>query len=366
MRWLLPLLAAFLLSSPGAAQNANPKPWDDVVAAAKQEGNVVVIGSPDPVMRNNIIPAFTARYGIKVTYIAGGSGELVGKIRVERSSGLYSVDVFMAGNNTTVNVLLPQKMLQPLRPLMVAPDVIDPAKWKSGKLRFIDPEQRYILQLFSTVSDELFLNTDYVKADELRSIRDLLNPRWRGKISAEDPTISGSGGNLAGRLYADLGPDFVKAFYVDQAPLISRDRRLISDSLARGTQPICLTCRNDDVRELIKSGFKIIDVFELEGISPRLRPGQFLLSVADRPPHPDAAQVFVNWIASKEALEIYSHVYGEVSLRTDVDESFLDPRMIPKPGVHYKDDGDFAWIASGRQENSRKARDLLLPLLKAQ
>jgi iron(III) transport system substrate-binding protein len=317
-------------------------------------------------MRNNIIPAFTARHGIKVTYIAGGSGELVGKIRTERSTGLYSVDVYMAGNNTTVNVLLPQKMIDPLKPLMIQPETVDAAKWKQGKLDFIDPEQKYILRLFSTVSDELFINSDYVKAGEIRSIQDLLDPRWKGKISTEDPTTSGSGGNLAGRLYADVGPEFVKRFYIDQTPLISRDRRLLSDSLARGTYPICMTCRNDDVRELIKSGFKISDIFELNGIAPRLRPGPFLLSVANRPPNPNAAQVFVNWLAGKEALEIYSHVYGEVTLRTDVDESSIDPRWVPKPGVRYRDDGDFAWIATDRRENTKKAQALLRPLLKQQ
>jgi ABC-type molybdate transport system substrate-binding protein len=47
--------------------------WKRTVDSAKKEGAVVVAGSPDPVMRNEIIPKFTARFGIPVQYTAGGA-----------------------------------------------------------------------------------------------------------------------------------------------------------------------------------------------------------------------------------------------------------------------------------------------------
>jgi iron(III) transport system substrate-binding protein len=360
MKKLVVFVAAMLLAPAAWAQTPDwQSTWDKTLAAAKKEGKVVVIGSPDPVMRNKIIPAFTARYGIQVAYIAGGSGELVQRMRVERSTGIYSVDVYLAGNETTVNVLYPEKMIDPIKPLMILPETVDASKWKAAKLRFIDPEEKYILRLFSTVTGAVFINLDHVKPEDMRSVEDLLNPRWKGKISTEDPTVSGSGSNAAGRFYADLGPQFVKKLYVDQAPLVSRDRRFLSDSLARGTHPICITCRADDVAELQKSGFKVIEVFELAGLPNRVRPGPFLPTLANKAPNPNAAQVFLNWIAGKEALEIYSRDYGQATLRTDVDESFLDPHLIPRADVTYPDDGDFSWIASGRRENTEKARVLL-------
>src|SRR5581483_1942251 len=261
------LLAALLMMPSAFAQiSGSTKDWDQILVAARQEGKVVVIGSPDPVMRNAIIPAFTARYGIQVAYVAGGSGELVGKVRVERSSGLYSVDVFMSGNDTTVNVLYREKMIGPLKPLMILPETVDASKWKSGKLSFIDPEHQYILKMFGMLTDALYINSAYVDPNELKSVTDLIDPRWKGKISTEDPTVSGSGGNAAGRFLIDRGPEFVRRLYIDQTPLISRDRRLLSDSLARGSYPICLSCRPDDVRELQKAGFKLTDILELPGI----------------------------------------------------------------------------------------------------
>jgi iron(III) transport system substrate-binding protein len=361
MKTVAALLAALLLAPAAWAQTTPQKQWDDVLAAARREGKVVVVGSPDPVMRNKVIPAFTARYGVQVAYIAGGSGELVGRFRVERSSGMYSVDVYMAGNDTTANTLYPEKMIDPLKPLMILPETVDPVKWKEGKLRFIDPEGQRILQLFNSVNDILFFNSDYVKPEEMQSVDDLLNPKWKGKISTEDPSVSGAGSNRAVRFYVDVGPEFTKKLYVDQKPLVSRDRRLLSDALARGSHPICITCRVDDVEELRKAGYKLTDIFELKGMPQRVRPGPFLLTVANNRPNPNAAQVFVNWMASKEALEIYAANYGEVTLRTDVDESSLDPRIVPKPDVTYHDDGAYDWIVSTRRDATKKMQVMLKP-----
>jgi ABC-type Fe3+ transport system substrate-binding protein len=76
-------------------------------------------------------------------------------------------------------------------------------------------------------------------------------------------------------------------------------------------------------------------------------------------PHPNAAQVFINWMASKEALEIYSRGNRTVTLRNDVDESFLDPNVIPKAGAAYFYASEGEWMLSGRREATRKARDVI-------
>src|SRR6185295_18328384 len=71
-------VCAVMLAASGAiAQTADwKKTWDEALAAAKKEGKVAVVGSPDPVMRNEVIPAFEKRYGIKVDYIAGRSSDI--------------------------------------------------------------------------------------------------------------------------------------------------------------------------------------------------------------------------------------------------------------------------------------------------
>jgi hypothetical protein len=48
-----------------------------------------------------------------------------------------------------------------------------------------------------------------------------------------------------------------------------------------------------------------------------------------------------------------------VPLRTDIDESFLNPDAIPKAGVDYIDDTDPEWLTKGRVETAKKVRNLL-------
>lgn len=61
----------------------------------------------------------------------------------------------------------------------------------------------------------------------------------------------------------------------------------------------------------------------------------------------------------KEALETYSRGYGYATLRTNVDESFLEPGTIPRPGVNYFDDSDWKWAVTGRKEAREQVGKLL-------
>ncbi len=347
-------------SAPVAAQvKATGAEWNNIIEAAKKEGKVVVAGSPDPVMRNEIIPKFKERYGIPVEFIAGRSSEISARIRTERASGIYSVDVYLAGPDTTATTLYAEKMIDPLKPLLVMPEVADGTKWKLGKIWFPDPDERFVVRAFSSVATFMFINTDQVKPEEMRAAKDLLNPKWRGKISSEDPTTTGAGANSAARFYHDLGEGFVRQLYIEQKVVRTRDRRQMSDWLARGTQPICLSCRENDVRPLMKEGFKILELFGLADMPGSINGSPWMLTLANRAPNPKAAQLFANWILSKEGLGIYARGYGSVSMRTDIDESNINPGNIPKKGVKYFDDTDWKWIVTGRQEYREKVWQLL-------
>ena len=87
-----------------------------------------------------------------------------------------------------------------------------------------------------------------------------------GKDSTDEPTVTGSGLTRASILYAQLGEDFVKQLYVEQKPVRSRDRRQYIDWLARGTYPICLNCREYDMRALLKESFPLLEIFELSDV----------------------------------------------------------------------------------------------------
>jgi iron(III) transport system substrate-binding protein len=348
-----------LLSAHSYTARAADKSWADILAAARKEGKVVIMNSPDPVMKNEIIPKFREKFGIQIEAIFGDTGTLAERVKLERGSGLNTVDVFMVGVGTALFTLQPEKMLAPLKPLLLLPEVTDGAKWKSGQLKFLDAERQNILVLFNNVDSFLIVNEDYVKPGEIREARDLLNPKWKGKISTQDPLSSGTGSDMAAYYYSQLGPEFVKQLYVDQQPIQQKDRRQLMDLLVRGAAPICLTCKIENATDLLKDGFKVREIFTLGNLKQRVTSSPFVLTYMDGAPHPNAAQVFINWIASKEALEIYSRGNRTVTLRNDVDESFLDANVIPKAGVNYFYASEGEWMLSGRRASTQKARDVI-------
>jgi iron(III) transport system substrate-binding protein len=203
------------------------------------------------------------------------------------------------------------------------------------------------------------INTDYVKPEEIRSVHDLLHPRWKGKISTFNPTVAGGGTNIAAHLYVNLGEDYVKKLYVGQQLALSRDYRQMADWLARGTYPISLGMREEEVERLRKEGMPIVIVHDLDGVPSRVVAAIGIVALMNRAPHPNAARVFVNWIASKDGLEIYSRAYGAPTVRNDVDESFLPSAIVPRRGQSYFDASSWDFATKTEEKVRLRLTELL-------
>jgi hypothetical protein len=71
--------------------------------------------------------------------------------------------------------------------------------------------------------------------------------------------------------------------------------------------------------------------------------------------------LLVNWLASKEGLELYARASGRAVTRNDIDEaSFLPPQRIPKAGTKYFDTYDWEFSV----KTKRKVRGIARKLLK--
>jgi iron(III) transport system substrate-binding protein len=361
MKKFFALLAlSALLPVSATAQSAPWKSsWEETLAAARQEGKVVVSGPPSQELRQVLPAAFKARYGIAVEYLGGRSTESATRMRAERQAGINSIDVIFAGIQSMALTFYREKMLQPLKPALQLPEVVDGSKWKKGKLWFSDPDDQYILRLANTVTTMFHINTSQVKVGEIKSVKDMLNPKYKGKIALQDPTIPGSGSNQAAHLYFQHGDDFVKRLYVDQKPMISRDTRQITDGLARGTFPISLGAEDADVAKLKKEGIPIEMLENLTDLYSEISASFGQVAIVDSAPHPNAAKVFVNWIASKEGNELFNKAMGTVPTRNDIDESFLPPELIPRDGVQYFDTYDWEFTVTKKEQVRQRMKELL-------
>ncbi len=335
--------------------------WNTVLTAAKKEGKVVIIAPPDPQVREALPVAFKAKYGITVEYLGGRSNETAAKMRAERNAGVHTVDVALSGIQTMAAIFYREQMLDPIDDtVLLLPEVTEGKYWKKGKPWFMDPEGKYVLRLFNTLSSMFYVNTGQVKVEDFKSVQELLNPKWKGKIVVHDPTVPGTGSNDAARLYVQFGEDFIKKLYIEQKPAIVRDRRQITDGILRGTYAIALGAEDDDMDKLQKEGLPLAPIYELSDLPGTLSAGVGQLALMNKAPHPNAARVFINWMASKDGLELFSRNRGGAPTRNDIDElSFLPEQAVPKPGVEYFDSFGWEFTLSTKEKIRERMVELL-------
>ncbi len=358
------MIALFLLlicfALPAWAQERGwEREWNEVLAAAKKEGTVMVAGPPNSVVRRVLPAKFTARFGIPVEYLGRRTSQTAAKVTVERRVGINTIDVFLSGSSTSI-FLHQSKVLDPVKPILLLPGVVDPSKWKKGKLWFIDPQGKHILRLLNYTNASLYLNTDYVKPEEIKFAKDLLNPKWKGKISAFDPTTRGGGTTTAAKFLEALGEEFVRKLYIDQQPIISRNTRQLSDWLGRGVYPISLDGSSSAVRRMKEDGIPVKNIYGLPDLPVTTTAGTGFVLLVNRAPHPNAARVFINWMASKEGLEVYARAYKHATTRNDIDEaSFLLPEEIPRPGANYFDTSVWDFSVTGKLKVRSRMKEIL-------
>src|SRR6202034_1842957 len=101
-----------------------------LIGAAKAEGSVIIDGPPLDTVRDMIVPGFQRAYGIPVTWISGGGSATAARVRAERASGRYLLDVFISGPDTPTITFLPNGWLDKGEAVLGPPDVVDKRHWK--------------------------------------------------------------------------------------------------------------------------------------------------------------------------------------------------------------------------------------------
>ena len=326
------------------AQAGWKEDWEKTLRGAEAEGQLTLYGCCYEYDR--ILEPFKKMYPkIKVATVLGQGGQLGSRILAERRGEKYLPDVFSTGANTLHDVLYKAQALEPIKPTLILPEVIDATKWYEGEHRYIDPEKRFI---FAFVANSQSGQVQYNRAQqvnpaEFNSFWDLLNPKWRGKMASLDPTTFGMGATLQFFYYhPELGPSFLRKLYGEMQVTVSRDARQMTDWLASGKFPLCIRCNaGSEVGRAKEQGLPIgsLDTESWkEGGSSSAAGGT--LGLPSRAPHPNAAKVFVNWFLSRGgqiALQKFGRPDAHNSRRIDIPKDDVDPYNRLEPGKKYFD-----------------------------
>ncbi|MFN0073276.1 MAG: ABC transporter substrate-binding protein [Chloroflexota bacterium] len=306
------------VAAPAPAAKDSMAAWDELVAAATKEGKVVVNTFPGAGYRQ-ALTAFEEKYpGIKVEHSTLIARELAVKSIQEQKAGVYSFDVTEIPATTALSVMLPEGVWAPIAPAMIHPEVTGDQYWVGGfKRGFADASGQYGYNFGWNKYGGPYINTDVVKPGEIKSGRDVLDPKWKGKLVLMDPRSGGFTANWVTSVRKQEGDEYLKKLLIDQEPVITRDQRQATEMLIRGG--FALGTGPDDA---------LLDDFRKSGVT---------VNVTDQPlsdanyiqgrtvwlfknaPNPNAAKLFINWILSKDGQETYSRVaLNQNSRRTDV------------------------------------------------
>jgi iron(III) transport system substrate-binding protein len=336
--------------------------WNSLVDAAKKEGAVTVhfAAGGGPPARATLPPIMKNQFGIDMEVIVQPTAEFVSKLQLEQSAGQHTVDVVVSGANTMYGDMYGAKMFQPLRPQLFRPDVTNPADWTVGKMWFMDPEEQYILRIANAATGWVAINTSIVKEGELTSWKDLLKPQYKGKIATFDPTINGQGGQHAAYLDLKFGTDFVKQLYQGQAPLITRDNSQFGDWLGRGNAGIGVSMDSSTLEKLKKDGLPVTTIQPPFSDGPGYLTGNTgLIGLLNNPPHPAAAQLFCNWLASPAGLSVYDKAINYVAPLKTVKSDWVSDYQTPKPGLDYIDTYDWTYALQTYPQHFNNVRKAL-------
>jgi iron(III) transport system substrate-binding protein len=354
---LAPLCQPFVLAAESKA--AWQAEWEKTIKAAEEERELVIYMTQafEPVFRDTFQKKFPK---IKVTTVTGRGPELSQRVMSERRAGKYIADLYISGNITPLTVFHRAKILEPIKPLLLLPEVVDTSGWYEGKHHYDDPENRYIFVFEGTPrSGEITYNTKLVNLSEIKSYWDLLNPKWKGKIASVDPLLAGpiSAAQIFFYKHPDLGPEYVRRLYGETDMSIVRSNEQLLDWLSAGKYAFGLGARQVDaammqglpLNQFLPGSLK-------EGSSVTAYNGT--LSLFNQAPHPNAARVAVNWLLSREGQTTWldaNHKTGGLndSLREDISKEKVSEQARRVKGAK------FLWLNPEWIEELDKIRDII-------
>jgi ABC-type Fe3+ transport system substrate-binding protein len=272
---------------PASAQDAS---WDSVIAAAKNEGKVVIysmaLGAP---YYAAVLKAFEAKYGIKVESLDLRASELAERVRTEQSAGRFLGDVEIItttmieeqrNNGDTIQGMGSIPNAANLRPPFAATEFSVPA--------YVQPMG-------------ILVNTRLVKPeDEPKSWSDLNDPKWKGRILSDDMRPLGSGNTMFAILQNKMGAAFNEQLAA-QKPVFSRDMRNDARRVARGEYPIYVPQVFAFASDL--KGLPVKVIIPREG-APYAQMEFALLKNAS---HANAARLLVNYFLEQDSQLLYAN-----------------------------------------------------------
>ena len=268
---------------------------DARVEAAKKEGKVVWYTSLALPTAEKIGKLFEAAYpGIKVEVQRTGSQRILQRVMQETQANLKLVDVIHTSDAGHFVLLKEKKLL-----LKYSPAGID--AFSAG---FKDKDG-YYFTLRATVN-VIAYNTKLVPAAEApKGWKDLLDPKWRGKMVTAHPGYSGVISTHVLALVQLYGWDYFKQLAQNKLMLV-QSAVDPAGVVASGERQVAVDGGDYYYYQMKKKGNPIEVVYPKEGVPLVISP----TAIASFAPHPNAAKLFTDFTFTRELQQVMADSEG--------------------------------------------------------
>jgi iron(III) transport system substrate-binding protein len=258
----------------------------ELIAAAKKEGKVVHYTSVDLPLAEKVSKAFEAKYpGISVRVERTGAERVFTRIAQEQSSHVFACDVVQSSDAAHFVVWKRDGLLAPYVPEDVA--------------KHYPPQHKDPDGLFASYRVYLCImarNTDLVKAENApKSFRDLLDPKWAGKIVKAHPGYSGTILTATYQTARDVGWDYYEKL-AKQRVMQVQSASDPPKKLALGERAIMADGIEYGILQLKEDGKPVDPIYPEEGSPLIIGPNGVLKSA----PNPNAARLLQSFMLSAE------------------------------------------------------------------
>jgi iron(III) transport system substrate-binding protein len=284
----LVLLVSLVVPVPVTAQDAR-------VEAARKEGRVVWYTSLALTSAEKVAKLFEAKYpGIKVEVHRTGSQRILQRVMQELQANIKNVDVIHTSDAGHYVLLKDKKLLLKYTP--------------AGAERFpagFKDRDGFYYGLRATVN-VIAYNTKAVSAAEApRSWKDLLAPKWKGKLVTAHPGYSGVIATHVLALSHLHGWEYFKALG-QQSVMIVQSAVDPSGVVASGERPVAANSGEYTFYQAKKSGNPVEIVYPREGVPLVVSP----TAIAAFAPHPNAARLFTDFTFAKDVQQVLADSEG--------------------------------------------------------
>jgi iron(III) transport system substrate-binding protein len=258
----------------------------DLVAAAKREGKVVVYGSLESDVFDGVAKIYEIKYGIQVEYFRAASNRVLDRVLTEARAGKPLYDVVLT-NKSPMGILKKEGVFSKY----TSPSYKDFPAAAQDRDGILSPSYRIVVV-------SILYNTRLVKAEEApKTLMDLLDAKWKGKIVMPDPTQHTTTAVWLANLEKALGRDW-RSFIERLAGQVSLVDSFIPAALKviAGEYPLGITY------------VKYVRIYGKEGapldyvrLDPVLAEGHHV-ALGAKPAHPNAGKLFIDLLTSRVGL----------------------------------------------------------------